>query len=134
MTAAREDMRGWILYDGSCGFCSKWVPFWSSTLARQGLGFAPLQADWVRDSVDMPEEDLLQDLRLFLATGELISGPDVYRHVMRHAWYLWPLYVLSRVPGLSQLFDWSYRTFANHRYEVSRACRLPSDFSETDES
>ena len=134
MTQAPEDMRGWILYDGSCGFCSKWVPFWSTTLARQGLGFAPLQADWVRDRIDMPEEELLSDLRLLLDTGEVISGPDVYRHVMRHAWWLTPLYLFSIIPGLSHLFDWSYRTFANHRYEVSAACRLPAELTKTDES
>ena len=134
MTQAPEDMRGWILYDGSCGFCSKWVPFWSTTLARQDLGFAPLQADWVRGRIDMPEEELLSDLRLLLDTDEVISGPDVYRHVMRHAWWLTPIYLLSIIPGLSHLFDWCYRTFANHRYEVSAACRLPAELTKTDES
>ena len=134
MTQAPEDMRGWILYDGSCGFCSKWVPFWSTTLARQGLGFAPLQADWVRDRINMSEEELLSDLRLLLDTGEVISGPDVYRHVMRHAWWLTPLYLLSIIPGISHLFDWCYRTFANHRYEVSAACRLPAELTKSDES
>lgn len=133
MTKAPDDMRGWILYDGSCGFCSKWVPFWSTTLASQGLGFAPLQADWVKDRIDMPEEELISDLRLLLDTGEVISGPDVYRHVMRHGWWLTPLYLLSIIPGLSQLFDWSYRSFANHRYEVSAACRLPAELTKTDE-
>jgi len=133
VTQAPDDMRGWILYDGSCGFCSKWVPFWSSTLAKQGLGFAPLQAAWVKDRIDMPEEELLSDLRLLLDTGEVISGPEVYRHVMRHAWWLTPLYLLSIIPGLSHLFDWSYRTFANHRYEVSAACRLPAELTKTDE-
>ncbi|NRA98117.1 MAG: DUF393 domain-containing protein [Planctomycetes bacterium] len=134
MTKAHQDLRGWILYDGSCGVCSKWVPFWSSTLARQDLGFAPLQADWVKGRIDMPEEELLQDLLLLLATGEVIKGPDVYRHVMRHAWPLWPLYLFSVIPGISQLFDWSYRTFANHRYEVSAACRLPAEYTKSDES
>ena len=126
-------MRGWILYDGSCGFCSKWVPFWSSTLARQGLGFAPLQADWVKERIDMTDEELLEDLRLLLATGEVISGPDVYRHVMRRAWWMTPFYLLSIIPGLSHLFDWCYRTFADHRYEVSAACRLPAELTKTDE-
>jgi len=127
-------MRGWILYDGSCGFCSKWVPFWSTTLARQGLGFAPLQADWVKARIDMPEEELLKELLLLLDSGEVISGPEVYRHVMRHSWWLIPFYLFSIIPGLSHLFDWSYRTFANHRYEVSAACRLPAELPEDDAS
>ena len=126
--------RGWILYDGSCGFCSKWVPFFESTLTRQGLGFAPLQADWVKEHIDMSEEELLLDLHLLLGMGEVISGPDIYRHLMRNAWWLTPFYVLSIIPGLSHLFDWSYRTFANHRYEVSAVCRLPAELPEDEVS
>ena len=76
---------------------------------------------------------LLENLRLLLATGEVISGPDVYRHVMRSAWVMWPLYLISITPVFSQLFDWSYRTFANHRYEVSAACRLPAELTKSDE-
>ena len=125
--------RGWILYDGTCGFCSKWVPFFESTLKRQGLGFAPLQAEWVRERVDMSEEVLLEDLHLFFRSGEVISGPAVYRHVMRRSPWLMTLYLLSIVPGLSHLFDWCYRTFADHRYEVSAACRLPADLTRIDE-
>ncbi len=125
---------GWILYDGSCGFCSKWVPFFESTLAKQGLGFAPLQAEWVRERLELSEEEILADLRLLLEAGEVISGSDVYRYVMRRSWIMWPLYLISITPGLSHLFDWCYRTFANHRYEVSAACRLPAELTESDES
>ena len=37
----------WVLYDGACGFCSRWVPFWKNTLAKRGLGIASLQEPWV---------------------------------------------------------------------------------------
>ncbi len=33
-----------MLYDGSCGFCSRWVPLWERTLAKRGFLIAPLQA------------------------------------------------------------------------------------------
>lgn len=26
--------RGWVVYDGDCGLCAKWVPFWAPTLRR----------------------------------------------------------------------------------------------------
>ncbi len=134
MSQSEREKVGWILYDGSCGFCSKWVPFFESTLAKQGLGFAPLQAEWVRARLDMSEEELLADLRLLLEAGGVISGSDVYRYVMRRSWIMWPLYLISITPGLSHLFDWCYRTFANHRYEVSAACRLPAELPKTNES
>jgi len=117
--------RGWILYDGSCGFCSRWVPWFDRTLARRGLDYAPLQESWVRERLDLPEQELLDDLRLLLADGTLISGANVYRFVMRRTWWAWPIYLLSITPGLRWLFDRAYRGFANRRYQVSRFCRLP---------
>jgi predicted DCC family thiol-disulfide oxidoreductase YuxK len=134
MPQSEKEQVGWLLYDGSCGLCSRWVPFFESTLTKQGLGFAPLQAEWVRERLALSEEELLADLRLLLGTGVVISGPEVYRYVMRKSLLLWPLYLLSVTPGLSQLFDWSYRTFANHRYEVSAACRLSAEFEKGEES
>ena len=72
----------------------------------------------------LEEGELVEDLRLLLANGEQVLGAEVYRHVMRRIWWAWPFYVLSCVPGLHRVFDWSYRTFARNRYRVSRACRL----------
>ena len=67
---------GWILYDDTCGICRRWVPFWENTLQRRGFEIAPLQADWVREKIPPGESALLQDLRLLLANGTLISGAD----------------------------------------------------------
>ena len=66
-TAETPSAAGWILYDDSCGFCQRWVPFWQGPLQRRGFSIAPLQADWVRARLQMSEAELLQDLRLLLA-------------------------------------------------------------------
>ena len=114
---------GWVLYDDSCGFCRRWIPFWRETLLRRGFEIAPLQSDWVARIV-APEEDRLFDLRLLLADGTQVRGANVYRHVMRRIWWAYPLYLLAIAPLLRRIFDWSYRTFAINRYRISRACRL----------
>jgi predicted DCC family thiol-disulfide oxidoreductase YuxK len=114
--------RGWILYDESCGFCRRWVPFWEGALRRRGFAIAPLQADWVRARLPGDEADLLRDLRLLFADGSSVRGPDVYRYAMRRIWWAWPVYLFSVTPGLRQVFDWGYRTFAANRYRVSAAC------------
>jgi predicted DCC family thiol-disulfide oxidoreductase YuxK len=75
--------KGWILYDGSCGFCSKWIPFWKNTLAKRGFKIAPLQTDWVRQKLQLSEDELLRDLRLLLANGEQLQGAEVYRYAMK---------------------------------------------------
>jgi predicted DCC family thiol-disulfide oxidoreductase YuxK len=117
---------GWVLYDDSCGFCRRWIPFWAGTLRKRGFDIAPLQTEWVVQRLCAPPEDLLLDLRLLLADGTQVPGADVYRHVMRRIWWSYPLYLLSVAPLLRHAFDWGYRTFADNRYGVSRACRLPA--------
>ena len=35
---------GWILYDGGCGFCFRWVHFWKKVIERQGFALKDLQS------------------------------------------------------------------------------------------
>jgi predicted DCC family thiol-disulfide oxidoreductase YuxK len=118
---------GWVLYDGACGFCSWWVPFWEETLRKRGFAIAPLQVSWVRKKLGLEDSELVSDLRLLLVDGGQVSGADVYRHVMRRIWWAYPFYCLSVAPLFSSIFDWGYRTFARNRYRVSQACRLPGN-------
>jgi predicted DCC family thiol-disulfide oxidoreductase YuxK len=116
---------GWILYDDSCGFCRRWIPFWEATLLKRGFGIAPLQAEWVIRRLKLnPEEQLLDDLRLLFADGSHIKGADVSRYCMKRIWWAYPLYLLSLLPLLRSVFNRGYRTFALHRHSVSRACGL----------
>jgi uncharacterized protein YqjF (DUF2071 family)/predicted DCC family thiol-disulfide oxidoreductase YuxK len=124
-----EDLpiKGWVLYDGTCGFCSRWVPFWENTLKKRGFRIAPLQADWVSVRFALTEQELASDFRLLLANGDKLAGADVYRYLMRRIWWATPLYFLSLLPVLRQLFDGGYRAFADNRHRISRACRLHAD-------
>ena len=120
----------WVLYDGACGFCSRWVPFWKGTLEKRGIGIASLQEPWVVERLEakgVAMENLLDDLRILVAgSGEVIPGADAYRYAFRRIWWARPLYLLSVMPGLRRLFDRGYRAFAENRYRVSKACRLDS--------
>ncbi len=116
---------GWVLYDDSCGFCRRWVPYWKRTLAKRHFGIAPLQADWVRARLQLADDELLRDLRLLLPDGTQIIGADAYRYCMRSIWWAWPSWLLTVLPLGRSIFDWGYRAFARNRYCVSAACRLP---------
>lgn len=124
--SAHQKPVGWILYDDSCGFCRRWIPFWEGALRRRGFDIAALQADWVREKLQLNETELLHDLRLLLVDGSQISGADVYRYATRRIWWAWPVYLFSITPGLRQVFDWAYRTFAANRFRISAACGLGS--------
>ena len=127
MNATNKNPAGWILYDDSCGICRRWVPFWENTLRKRGFEIAPLQADWVKEKLRLSEADLLQDFRLLLPDGKLISGADTYRHAMQRIWWAYPVYLFSIAPIGRNIFSWSYRKFATHRHQISRACNLPGN-------
>jgi predicted DCC family thiol-disulfide oxidoreductase YuxK len=116
--------RGWVLYDGGCGVCTRWVPFWGPTLARLGLAVAPLQAPWVAARLGLGPDALVGDIRLLLRDGRQLAGADVYRYVMRRLWWAYPFYLLAVTPGVRRLFESGYRAFADHRLGISRACGL----------
>ena len=124
MAMASNDIKGWVLYDGACGFCSRWVPFWQNTLEKRGFRIAPLQADWVAAKFNLTEDELASDFRLLLANGEKLAGAEVYRYLMRRIWWAKPFYLLSILPIFRQLFDAGYRAFADNRYRISRTCHL----------
>lgn len=119
-----HDPHGWLLYDDSCGFCQRWVPTWGSTLRHLGYDIAPLQSDWVRARLGLSDVEVFDDIRLLLRDDSQVKGADVYRYFMRRIWWVWPLYVLTIMPGLRWIFDRAYRTFANNRFGFSKACGL----------
>lgn len=117
-------IRGWALYDDSCGFCRRFIEYFKPTLRRRGFEPAPLQSPWVPEKISLPADQLLHDFRLLLADGRQLTGANAYRFMMARIWWLYPLYVASIVPGLRQIFDWAYRAFADNRYHISRSCGL----------
>ena len=119
-----SNIRGWVLYDDTCGFCRSWVPYWRDTLAKQGLDIAPLQSPWVAEKLSLPPETVSDNLRLLLADGTLIEGANVYRYAMKRIWWAFPFYLLSVIPGTSHLFDLGYSIFRRNRHRISRTCGL----------
>jgi len=117
-------VQGVVLYDGQCGFCSRWVKYWAGMLGRRGFEIASLDEPWVAKRIKMPHEELLTDIRLLTANGQLISGADVYLYVTRRIWWAWPFYAVFSLPGFNRMIHLGYRWFARNRYCVSHACKL----------
>ncbi|MDP2601145.1 MAG: hypothetical protein Q8S00_00915 [Deltaproteobacteria bacterium] len=69
-----SEPKGWVLYDGACGLCSRWAPLWERALAKRGFLIAPLQSDWVAAKLHLSGAELAADFRLLLADGEQLAG------------------------------------------------------------
>jgi predicted DCC family thiol-disulfide oxidoreductase YuxK len=122
--AARGPARGIVLYDGQCGFCTRWVNYWAPTLVAHGFTIAALNEPWIAEKLKMPLEELIADIRLITVENNLVSGADVYLYVARRIWWAWPFYAIFSLPGFNRLIHAAYRSFARNRYCVSHACRL----------
>jgi predicted DCC family thiol-disulfide oxidoreductase YuxK len=122
--SSSEPTKGWVLYDGECGFCSRWLAFWQPVLAKHGFDSVALQEPWVTKRLQVPTDELLYDIRLLTRQGELVSGANVYLQVTKRVWWASPLYAAFSLPGFNWLIHTCYRWFARNRYCVSGACRL----------
>lgn len=117
--------RGWILYDGGCGFCYRWVHYWEKAVVRRGFALKDSQAAWEEGSLQVPRESLLDDIRVLTPGGQIESGADAYLFVAREIWWAWPFYAIFRVPGFHWLLERGYLWFNRNRYHFSRHCPLP---------
>ena len=112
------------MYDGACGFCSWWIPFWKKSINKTGFDIAPLQADWVREKMNLPEELLNRDIVLLFSDGRKLVGADAYIFGMKKVWWSAPFGYLLGFPGFRQLTWLFYKIFNRNRFMVSRVCRL----------
>src|SRR5215471_7869889 len=65
---------GWILYDGGCGFCFRWVHLWEKVVGRRGFALKDLQSASAEGSLEISSENLLDDIRVLTRSGKIESG------------------------------------------------------------
>ena len=116
---------GWVLYDGECSFCDSWVHLWERVIRRRGFKLKDLQSALSDGTLNVSQENLLDDIRVLTPRGDLFCGADAYLYVTRRIWWAWPFYAIFSLPGFNQMLWWGYRTFARNRYRVSRHCKFP---------
>ena len=116
---------GWVLYDGGCGFCFRWVHFWQKVIERRGFSLKDLQSAWEDGSLKSSQEKLLDDILVLTRDGKLESGANAYLFVARRIWWAWPFYAVFSQPGFNWALWRGYRWFNRNRYRISRHCPLP---------
>jgi predicted DCC family thiol-disulfide oxidoreductase YuxK len=117
--------KAWILYDGKCGFCSRWVHLWKKTVEPRGFVLKDLQSAHAEGMLEMPPENLLDDILILTRQNKLERGADAYLFVARQIWWAWPFYALFSLPGFHWILWQGYRWFNRNRYVVSRHCPIP---------
>ena len=118
-----------VLYDGTCGFCSWWIPFWKKVINRAGYEIAPLQSDWVRGRLKIGGDELASDIRVLLSDGTSIDGADAYIYGMKQVWWGFPMGFVLGLPIFRQGTWLLYKAFNRNRFLFSRFCRLKPEIS-----
>lgn len=114
----------WVLFDGTCGFCTAVVTRMQPLLARHGFRIAPLQSEWVAPFLGLPSDQVAEEFRVIDANGAVHLGADGYRCLLRSIPGLYPAYLLSQAPGLRAVFTKAYELVAKNRGTVSRLTGL----------
>ena len=120
-------VKGWVLYDGECGICTRMAWWFAGAFERRGYRLVPLQAPWVMERLGLPSEKLLEELRVLTPDGVHVGGAEAMVYLARRIWWATPLYAASLVPGAMPLLRRGYRWFAVRRHRFSRTCALPAE-------
>ena len=116
--------RGWLFFDGECGFCTRMARWLLPFLDRRGLGVAPLQDPRVGALLGLPKTELLRELRFLLSDGSQYGGADAVLAVAREIWWGQPLVWLARVPGMLEQLRRGYCWFAQRRSCAATRCNV----------
>lgn len=133
---SREDLessdrfRGWVLYDGTCGFCSRTVQWIHSLTGDRGFHFVPFQHEHFRSQLEERSLDPDRDIIMLTPSGEARVGVDAYREIIRYFWWGQPIYYISLLPGLRWMMDRIYRGIADNRHTFSNACGIDEEPSQ----
>ena len=87
-----------VCFDGVCPMCLKIVSLMRPVWEPRGVGFVPLQAEWVRRRLNLPEAELLGEMRVLTPRGKVLGGADAHGHLWGQVWWLWPLWLAVSVP------------------------------------
>ena len=103
-------------------------------LGKVGIEVAPLQSAWVADTVKLPAGELVNDIRLILADGSILSGANVYIDLLKRMGWTRPLGVITGLPLIRSVTWACYRFLNRNRFVVSRVCKLEPRRNETNGS
>lgn len=117
-----NEIQGWILYDGECPICRRWVARLEDMFTKRGFDFAPLQAPWVRECLGPDVVGTLTEMRVFTLDGRLFGGADAVLFLVGRIWWAWPVCLLKWVPGGRRLLQLGYRWIAARRYCLGTVC------------
>jgi predicted DCC family thiol-disulfide oxidoreductase YuxK len=120
----RRASRGWVFFDRDCRFCTSLARRFRRTFEKRGFGLAGLQDRRVATLLGLPADQLLREMRVVTAEGELFGGADAIVYLTGQIWWAWPVYGAAQLPGVRRILRAGYRWLADHRVCSSGTCSV----------
>ena len=126
MSAAQRHI---ALYDGDCGFCTKWRDRMMRRDPRGAIEWLSVHDPTVATRFPgIDREDALRQMWVYAPDGSVHKGAEGWRVLFRVLDGLTWVAGLYRIPGVPFVMDRVYRQIAARRYRLScrgAACRAP---------
>jgi predicted DCC family thiol-disulfide oxidoreductase YuxK len=122
----RHALCGWVFFDRDCNVCTSFTRRFRRPLEKRGFGLAALQDPRVQAVLALPPEELLREMRVVTAGGEMFGGAEAIIFLAGQIWWAWPLYAAAKLPGAQRFLGAFYLWFADHRACLSGSCSLPN--------
>ena len=111
--ATEPVFRGWISYDGECGFCRNLARRFERGFDRRGFRFTPFVAQDAQPS----------EMRVHTTDGRDLGGSDALVFLSSRVWWGTPLFLFSKLPGAKSLLHRLYREIAARRSSDTGSCQ-----------
>ena len=118
-----SNVRKCVCYDAECALCIRWAERFRALLEKHGFTLLPLQSPNVRAALQLPEIDLLKEMRVITVTGRVVGGADALAYVSHIVCK--PVFWMTRIPGAMAIFRSAYRIMARTRNCDHGTCRMP---------
>jgi predicted DCC family thiol-disulfide oxidoreductase YuxK len=111
-----------VFYDGACPLCMREIRMLQGRDRRRRIRFVDIAADGLdATSVGLSWEALMDRIHGRLPNGTVVEGVEVFRRLYAAVGF-GPLVALTRLPGIRQLLDVAYHTFAKNRLRLTGRC------------
>lgn len=101
-----------LVFDGSCGFCRKWVSLAKRLDRRSVVRLLPFQEEEAPVVTGRPREALERAAHFVRPDGEVFAGAAAAREFFRYVPGGWAVLGVARIPGVMSVAEWLYRWIA----------------------
>lgn len=116
LRVAAPPERPLMVFDGTCGFCRRWIRRWQQTTGA-AVDYLPSQDERIAaDFPEIPHEHFAAAVQLIEPDGRVSAGAEaVFRVLAIGGASRWPLGWYEHVPIVAPVTEFGYRLVARHR-------------------